>query len=222
MNLFCEQMGIVLTLIALLACQLLVGGILVAAIGFLVTRAGKQWGITRRRRLAWFDAGRSLGRPLVFAAIVASCTALPVLLSPDLRSGFPSLGVLGFLALAVGSITVAACALLIRSGEAEYKGELSSARRLARLGGKTLFLATVGLDVILLAMLFGAPAGLRDNPEALVTLVAGLIALGLAGFVGLLAGLSGKPRPSGGFAVVLHLAGQIAWVAALFLAATPS
>jgi len=40
---------------------------------------------------------------------------------------------------------------------------------------------------------------------------AGLI--GTAGFVGLLAGLSGKPRPSGWFAVLLLLTGQLLLVA---------
>jgi hypothetical protein len=211
-------MGIVLTLIALLATQLLLGGLLVAATGCTLARSGGQFGLARRRRLAWFEAARSLGRPLVLGLMVASVTALPVLLIADLRPGLPYLGPLGFLAMIVGSVAVAACTLLIRSGEAEYKGELSSARRLVRVGGKTLFLATVGLDIILVAMIFAAPAGLRQTPQAMAALVIGLIALGLAGFVGLLAGLSGKPRPSGSFAVVLHLVGQTACVMALLLA----
>ena len=162
-----------------------------------------------------------MGRPMVLALIVASVTVLPVWTIGRLRPDLPWPGTLGFLALAVGSVAVAACVLLVRSGEAEYKGELPTARRLVRLGGKTLFMATIGLDALLFAMLFGAGAGLRQTPEALLALVIGLIALALAGFIGLLAGLSGKPRPSGSFAVALHVAGQIATLAALVLASTP-
>jgi len=40
----------------------------------------------------------------------------------------------------------------------------------------------------------------------------GMLALGFGGFVGLLAGLSGKPRPSGGFAVLLYVGGGVGLV----------
>jgi len=215
-------MGMILALISFLAGQLLLGGLIVACTGFAITRGGKQLGLGRRRRLAWFEAGRSLGGPVALALIVFAASALPVLLIADLRPGLPPVGLIEALILVTGLIAVAGCTLLIRSGELDYRGYRSSARRLGRLGGKTLFAATIGLDAMLFSFWLGAAGALRETPEATFSLAFGVIALALAGFIGLLVGLSGKSRPSGGFAVALHLAGQTAAVAGLVLATVPT
>ncbi len=91
------------------------------------------------------------------------------------------------------------CGLVVRAGRLEGRGHLVAARRGARSGG---FLAAIGS--------LAAAAGVRVLPPSAGGargLVAGLM-LG-AGFAALLAGLSGKPRPTGWAAVGLLGAGIV-------------
>jgi len=76
------------------------------------------------------------------------------------------------------------CGLLLRAGRLEAKGSLVEAKRVARQGG---FLGAIGS---LLAAAFA--------PKAAVAVL--LLA---SGFAALLAGLSGKPRPTGWAALAL-------------------
>jgi len=85
--------------------------------------------------------------------------------------------------------------LVLAAGRSEQRGDLATARRQVRRGG-FLLLATAPPRLLAAGWLLGGAAGW------------GGVALGLAGaFAGLLAGLSGKPRPSGPAGLALAVAG---------------
>lgn len=88
-------------------------------------------------------------------------------------------------------ILATGCGMVVRAGRLEADGHLVEARRGARLGG---FLAAIGS----LAAAAGA-AVLPASAGAARGAAAGLMLA--AGFAALLAGLSGKPRPTGWAAV---------------------
>ena len=90
------------------------------------------------------------------------------------------------------------CAMVLRAGRIEAGGGLVAARAGARRGG---FLAAVGA----LASAAGAAALPGAAPARL--LAAGLMLA--SGLAALLAGLSGKPRPTGWAAAALLLAGAV-------------
>jgi hypothetical protein len=91
------------------------------------------------------------------------------------------------------------CGMVVRAGRLEAEGHLVEARRGARHGG---FLAALG-SLLAAAGAAGLPA------EAGVSrgVVAGLMLA--SGFAALLAGLSGKPRPTGWGALLLLVAGVV-------------
>jgi hypothetical protein len=91
------------------------------------------------------------------------------------------------------------CGMLLNAGRMEAEGRLFEAKRRARQGG---FLAALGS---LLAA--GGAAGLPAKAGSLRGVVAGLLLA--AGFAALLAGLSGKPRPTGWAALGLLLSGVV-------------
>ncbi len=103
---------------------------------------------------------------------------------------------------------VAGGMLILLAGARERRGDLEAARRLARHGGFAMAgctLAAVPTGVAWLALL---PAPVRErllgaDAAATIGLTLGSGLAVLAGFVGLLAGLSGKPRPGGWFAAAL-------------------
>jgi hypothetical protein len=82
------------------------------------------------------------------------------------------------------------CGLLLRAGRSEAAGHLVEARRVARQGG---FLGAIG-------SLVGAASA--SGAVAACLLLA-------SGFAALLAGLSGKPRPTGWAAFALLVAGAV-------------
>jgi hypothetical protein len=91
------------------------------------------------------------------------------------------------------------CGMVLGAGRLEAEGKLVEARRRARQGG---FLAALGS---LLAAV-GA-AGLPAEAGPARGWVAGLLLA--SGFAALLAGLSGKPRPTGWAALALLVAGIV-------------
>ena len=73
------------------------------------------------------------------------------------------------------------------------------------------------LCLLMTSILFSAPTLqtiVARGSLSVVALIAGTAALGAGGFAGLLAGLSGKPRPSGYVAVALYVSGWVLLVAA--------
>ncbi len=103
---------------------------------------------------------------------------------------------------------------LLAAGRAERHGQLNDARMMAR---ESVPLTGLGALGSLAALLLAAVASPVPRPGMLAT---SLAALALAGGTGVLAGLSGKPRPSAGFAWILLLCGAgLATIA--FVARTP-
>jgi hypothetical protein len=106
-------------------------------------------------------------------------------------------------ALVAAAVTAAAGLLMILlAGAREARGELRAARRLVRLGG---WLAVPGT--------FGTAVLIHTASSGPFAIAAAAIVL-CSGFAGLLAALSGKPRPSGHFATLLFIAGLLALLAA--------
>lgn len=97
------------------------------------------------------------------------------------------------------------CGMVVRAGRLEAEGRLLEARRGARHGG---FLAALGS----LLAATGA-AGLPATGGASAGLVAGLMLA--SGFAALLAGLSGKPRPTGWAALALLVSGIVVALSSL-------
>ena len=93
------------------------------------------------------------------------------------------------------------CFLVLLAGWIERRGDLRGARRLARRGG---FIAATGAAAQAASALF-----LPGAAGSALPLAASAGAALASGFVALLAGLSGKPRPSGFLAALL-------WLASLF------
>ena len=87
------------------------------------------------------------------------------------------------------------CGMVLRAGRLEAEGKLVEAKRGARQGG---LLAAIGS---LLAAV-GA-AGLPSQGGFVAALMLA------SGFAALLAGLSGKPRPTGWAALALHVSGVV-------------
>lgn len=100
------------------------------------------------------------------------------------------------------------CLLLLAAGRRYVRGRLDAARRLGRQAG-WLLLAGDGCLAF-----FAAAAALVGPAPAAWAVPAGALLLGAAGVVGLLGGLSGKPRPADGFAAALHVAGACCLVVA--------
>jgi hypothetical protein len=113
--------------------------------------------------------------------------------------------------LLVGSAAASGGWLLLAAGRLERRGRLGRSRRLARRAGFLLAAGAASLAATAWADLLFRPAlrrgVLQCEPAAAVALASGLLLLGLATFCGLLAALSGKPRPTGTFAALCYLAG---------------
>jgi hypothetical protein len=100
-------------------------------------------------------------------------------------------------AAAAGFLTI-----LLAAGR-EARGELRVARRLVRLGGWPATAGAFGTAVLIHTAASGPLA------------IASAVLICSAGLAGLLAGLSGKPRPTGHFAAGLFLAGLLLLLAAV-------
>jgi hypothetical protein len=118
----------------------------------------------------------------------------------------------------LGARATASAYLVLRAGALEGAGRRTPALRLVRQTGRAMFFA-VGLFLCLLvtSILFSAPTLqtiVARGSSSVGALIAGTAALGAGGLGGLLAGLSGKPRPSGYVAVALYVSGWVLLVAA--------
>lgn len=193
------------------ALQLLLGMLLL----LVLARAGSR----RRWRRGWALAAHDL------RGLVASSAALLALLCAVGWITGSALSVEPFHLIAPGVFSVCASPLaigiaaLFAAGRREARGSCVTSRAVARVGGQIAFFSAAACVVLLGAGLFALSAAERD---ALLTrgvgpafaLMAGSIALGMAGFVALLAGLAGKPRPSAGFAAALYVTSLAAFCAA--------
>jgi len=119
----------------------------------------------------------------------------------------------------IGSVATSGCFLVLDAARLEARGALRPARTQVRAGGKAAFLAIDLLLVVLLASTIVVFVTQRDSPlpiepGAVVRILIGALATGGGGLVALLAGLTGKPRPSGYFAAAFYLIGLALFVGA--------
>jgi hypothetical protein len=132
-------------------------------------------------------------------------------MSPTVRIATAAGADLRWLFAMGGVVSTPGAWLLLVAGRSEEAGDLVRARRLARRGGLLMaggtLMATAGMTVAV------AIAGTSSVPRAAGWTCA--VTTAAAGFSGLLAGLSGKPRPTGSLAAALLAAGIVAWLTSL-------
>lgn len=206
------------TTLLTLAVQLVLGAVIFAAGSSIVPRYLRyRVRDSRRMTVAWTRASGILLRaqPLAVAMGLAGF-GLYLLLGLGPRSIAPWVNPLPFLGL--GGLATGSAYLVLAAGSLEARGRLRAAKRQVRLGGKLMFLGVFSQLVSIWSDLLFRPrfrlSIVREVPMAALALAGGMLALGCAAFTGLLAGLSGKPRPSGGFAVLLYVGGLTALIAA--------
>jgi len=124
---------------------------------------------------------------------------------------------------AAGAVAATGCHLVLHAGRLEGGGRLVASRELVRAGGKTMFLGADLAVALTLASLLDPSGPTRaalasGGAPAAAALFLGASGCAAGGFAGLLAGISGKPRPSGPVAAGLYVAGQLVLVSAV----TPS
>jgi hypothetical protein len=107
---------------------------------------------------------------------------------------------------------IVGCARILLAGRLEARGELERAARAARRGGFLMAGSTLSTVASWPALAATLPDALQEaffvtSNLPLPAAAAGMLLTVLSGFVGLLAGLSGKPRPTGAFAALLLVAG---------------
>ena len=112
----------------------------------------------------------------------------------------------------IGSIATSGCYLVLHATRLEARGALRPARAQVRAGGKVAFLAIDALLVLLLVSTIVVAVAQRATPvpiepDAVVRTLTGAVGTAGGGVVALLAGISGKPRPSGYFAAAFYVIG---------------
>ena len=190
-----------------------VGGVILVALRCVLLPFFRAVGLARRKQLApWIGAAGPLVRILPFTLALAIGSYLVKQQSEFLsRIGIEPVPILlPGLSLLACSVAASGCYLLLLCGSLEGSGRRRSSRRQARQAGFALAMGAVAQTLLLTMILAGVgiPSA-AARPESLLTaplgIACGAILSLLAGFVGLLGGLSGKPRPSGRFATLLYL-----------------
>jgi hypothetical protein len=202
--------------VAVLASFVLVLPVQFAGVGgYFAVRA---WFLSRRlprprRRLAGYErASRVLGRGAAFCAPVSG-----VILAVGAITGrvWPSFDSYEILFAIAASATVSGAWLSLQAGRDEAHGRLRRSCAGIRLGGRTMcggIAAELALGLLrrITEFRIDSVETVGSWPDArgvAETTAWGLIFLG--GSVALLAALTGKPRPSTMFAVLLYAAGRI-------------
>jgi hypothetical protein len=113
--------------------------------------------------------------------------------------------------VATGATATSGAGLLLAAGASERRGRLARAARQSALGGRAMAVgALLELGVVFAGLVLLPTPTLRRLIDgawpAMATLIVCTITLGCAGFIGLLAGLTRKPRPSGTIAALLYAA----------------
>jgi hypothetical protein len=188
------------------AVHLWIGGLMWSAVG----RSPRARRCARSLRRAWpaacLTAGVSGGIWWLLGEPVGSLLEPAGLLAPGLFT-------------LVAALATSGCYLVLHAARLEASGALRPARAQVRLGGKAAFLAVDMLLVLLLLSTVGVALAQRSAEPAIegrdvLRLLAGAAAWAVGGFVFLLAGLSGKPRPSGYVAAAFYALGLALVVAA--------
>jgi hypothetical protein len=161
-----------------------------------------------------FRLTRPLRRVAPAALVAAGLSGVALFAWPAARGGLPGWFPTAVLFLLAGTPATAGAGLLVAAGGAERRGRLARAGRQSALGGRAMAVGTfLELGVVFAGLVLLPTAALRRLIEsgwpAMAALIVCTIALGCAGFVGLLAGLTRKPRPSGTIAGLLYAASVV-------------
>lgn len=208
-------MAILVSIVWTLAGQLALGALLAVLGSFALGRKGAG---RRRRLLVWTGSARALVPAAAGSLAVAAVVALwRAAVGPGLAIDVqPAAGLAPGVPLA-GTLATCGCYLILHAGRRERLGKLRAARRLVRFGGNLLFVGIIIQLVLRFATLVRLPrtlvlAALDQTHAPAWVLLLGPTALGFAVFIGLLAGLAGKPRPSALFVTVLYVGGLAALI----------
>lgn len=189
-----------------------------ALVGVAAALLARRPRLTRRKRVKRAEAARVACRITAVAVPLAALTAgalwmagvaFPVAAVPG---GWPA-------SLLLGGVGVCGALSILAAGRSEARGRRRRAARRVDLAGRVMFLACAGYAVVLLGATVLTTAASRATllpaawSPALLALAATTV--GLAGFLGLLAGLSRKPRPTGAFAALCYVASQAVLLAAI-------
>jgi hypothetical protein len=195
--------------LSLLALSLLTAAIGMGILQLVMGPLFQQGSLRRKKRLAgWTSVTRSLWASLPASLLVVGGTILFRRVVPSINGvGLASPG----LFLGGCAVVTSGCLLLLDAGRLERRGRLFLARRQCRRAGLTtsaglLMLITLVLVFPSAGNWVGAPWETSPSPT---TLLGGTGLLGGSALAGLLAGLSGKPRPSGWLAGLLYSLGLL-------------
>lgn len=206
-------MYLILSFVLALSAQLLLGTLVVCVVSRLLAGADAR----RRWRAAWASSARSLNRLAPFAALAALFAAVGSATTIGLDRVWPSWDPTWAMAL-TAAMPTAGCAAMLAAARQESAGRFRRARRQARLSGELVFAGTVMLMVVIWrGLLFQLPlrrALVSESDGAGLLLVGAMVALICAGFIAVLGGLSGKPRPAALFAAMFYLGGTLGWIGA--------
>ena len=204
-------MRLLATILLTIGLQLTLGALTCVAATCLVPRTFRGMRSKRRRRAAIrARAATSLVRSLPLA-VGLSLVGAAVRVALGSEPGDPAAWAGPAILLVLGSIPTSGGYLLLHAAHLEAGGQLRRARRQVRPAGRLMFRGVLLLLTALGAGLLFHPGFRREmlgdiSLDATI-LLSGALALAAAALVGLLAGLSGKPRPSARFAVLLYLCG---------------
>jgi hypothetical protein len=191
--------------------QLALGALICIAWTLVSVRPSQGTGSRARRRTAIrARSATSLVRSLPLA-VTLSLAGAAIHLAQGAKPGVPEAWLAPTLLLVPGAVSTSGGYLVFHAARLEASGRLRRARRQVRSGGRLMAGGVLLLLTVLGAALALGPGFRREMPGHTsfdgAILLSGVLTLGVAGIVALLAGLSGKPRPSGGIAVLLYLCG---------------
>jgi hypothetical protein len=195
-----------------LALELLLGAAIVAACAWVIATWRGTGSAGRRRTAIWTRAGRAMPVPVAGGVVLlAIAAALLAAAGPD-NTGAARIWVTPLPFALTGGLAAVGCFLVIHAGHREARGRWRESRLQARLGGKAVFLGILfQLVVVWYGLLFDVPfrRATLDNSGPAMSLAISMLALGVAGFIAIVSGMAGKPRPAGQIAGALYLLGLI-------------
>lgn len=190
-----------------LAIQLVVGRILVAFLFAGVLLSGPR---NRRRWTRWLGASRRMQQALfpALGGAVGIAVLFHLIPLPRLPQIEPFRILVPGLTTLLGAAATAGLWLMLLAGRLESAGRLRPARRLVRPAGMLVAAGCGLLSLGWAAEILASAVTLRS--------AAPLAGWGAAAVLGLLSGLSGKPRPGDKLATTGHVVALIAAISAIW------